>query len=92
MTAFLTAVAVFLLLNVIAGLVRLVRGPTPSDRMLAIQLFGSTGVATLMVLAEVMNEPALQNVALVFALFAVMTIVAFARRVLPHTADGEEGS
>jgi multicomponent Na+:H+ antiporter subunit F len=90
MTVFLAAIALFLLLNIFAGTIRLVRGPTPADRMLAVQLFGSTGVALLMILAELTSEPALHNVALVFALFAVMAVVAFARRVLPAT-EREEG-
>jgi multicomponent Na+:H+ antiporter subunit F len=82
MTAFLAGIALFLLLNIFVGMYRLVRGPTPADRMLAVQLFGTTGVGLLLVLAELMAEPALQNVALVFALFAVMAIVAFRRRVV----------
>jgi multicomponent Na+:H+ antiporter subunit F len=87
MTAFLAGIALFLLANIFVGMVRLVRGPTPSDRMLAVQLFGSTGVGLLVVLAEVMTEPLLQNVALVFALFSVMAMVAFRKRVLTRDAE-----
>jgi multicomponent Na+:H+ antiporter subunit F len=87
MTLFLSAVAVFLLLNIFAGIIRLVRGPTPSDRILAVQLFGSTGVGILVLLAYIVEQPALQNVALIFALFAVMTVVAFARRVAGGAAS-----
>jgi multicomponent Na+:H+ antiporter subunit F len=39
------ALAFFLLLNIAAGWLRIVRGPTRVDRMLAAQLFGTTGVA-----------------------------------------------
>ena len=42
------ALAFFLLLNIAAGLLRIVRGPTRVDRMLAAQLFGTTGVAVLL--------------------------------------------
>jgi multicomponent Na+:H+ antiporter subunit F len=87
MSAFLSAIALFLLFNIFVGLIRLVRGPTPADRMLAVQLFGSTGVGLLIVLADLMAEPLLQNVALVFALFAVMAIVAFRRRILTRDAE-----
>lgn len=47
MQSFHLALAVFLLLNVVAGMIRITRGPDPADRMMAAQLFGSTGVAIL---------------------------------------------
>lgn len=80
MTALLNVVALFLLLNVMAGLVRIARGPTAPDRMLAAQLFGTTGVAILLVLAEAMQQPALRDVALVFALLAAVLAVSFVKR------------
>ncbi len=39
------SLALFLVLNLVAGLLRILRGPTPADCMLAAQLFGTTGVA-----------------------------------------------
>jgi multicomponent Na+:H+ antiporter subunit F len=80
MSDFYLAVAIFLLLNILAGLVRVFRGPTPADRMLAAQLFGTTGVAILLVLAESQQQPALRDVALVFALLAAVLAVAFVKR------------
>lgn len=73
----LPLVVVFLLLNLGAGLVRVARGPTPADRMLAALLFGSTTVAVLLVLAEWMGVPALRDVALLFVLLATVLSVAF---------------
>jgi len=73
------ALALFLLLNVIAGMFRIVRGPAPADRMMAAQLFGTTGVAVLLLLAQGLEAPDLRNVALVFALLAVLATVAFVR-------------
>ena len=75
------AVAVFLMLNIAAGLLRILRGPTSADRMLAAQLFGTTGVATLLLLAEAQGLPPLRDVALVFALLAALATVAFVKRV-----------
>ena len=69
-------VAFFLLLNFIAGLGRVLRGPTAADSMLAVQLFGTTGVAILLLLASTLG-PALHDVALVFALLAAVVTVAF---------------
>jgi multicomponent Na+:H+ antiporter subunit F len=89
----LLLLAAFLALNVAAGLVRVARGPSPADRMLVAQLFGTTGVAILLVLAEAMEAPELRTVALVFALLAVVISVAFVKRgwVRPVGEVGEVG-
>ena len=74
------ALALFLLLNLTAGMWRVLRGPTIADRMLAAQLFGTTAVAILLLLAEADANPAFRDVALVFAVLAAVTAVAFVRR------------
>lgn len=75
-----SAMALFLLVTLVAGLWRVLRGPTPADRMLAAQLFGTTAVAILLLLAQALERPHLRDVALVFALLAAVTAVAFVRR------------
>ena len=62
MTAFYLGLASFLLLNLAAGMWRILRGPSEADRMLAAQLFGTTAVAILLLLAEAMGQPALRDV------------------------------
>ena len=79
--------ALFLLLNLGAGLWRVVQGPTAADRMLAAQLFGTTAVAMLLLLAEAAARPALRDVALVFALLAAVAAVAFVRRAWTRPED-----
>jgi multicomponent Na+:H+ antiporter subunit F len=69
----------FLLLNIAAGLLRVLRGPAAADRMMAAQLFGTTGVAVLLLLAEAQGNHMFRNVALVFALLAAVATAAFAR-------------
>lgn len=71
--------ATLLVVNVIAGLVRIVRGPTFADRILVSQLFGTTGVAVLLVLGTDTGNAALRDVALVFAVLAPITVSAFVR-------------
>jgi multicomponent Na+:H+ antiporter subunit F len=83
--------ALFLLLNVAAGLVRIVRGPTQADRMMAAQLFGTTGVAILLLLAQGLGEPALRDVALVLALLSGMAVAAFVRRAGSGQGAGRGG-
>lgn len=74
----------FLLLTLGAGVWRTLRGPTAADRMLAVQLFSTTAVATLLLLAEGLGVAALRDVALVIALLAAVTAVAFVRRAWPE--------
>jgi multicomponent Na+:H+ antiporter subunit F len=81
MSLWFFAVAVFLLLNLAAGLWRVMRGPTAADRMLAAQLFGTTAVAVLLLLAEATGDVSLRDIALVFALLAAVAAVAFVQRV-----------
>ena len=88
MTAFYLGVAVFLLLNIFAGLVRVLLGPTPADRMLSAELFGTTGVAILLLLSEALSAPALRDVALVLALLSAVAVVAFVRRAWDATGEG----
>jgi len=76
-----SGIALFLLLTLVAGLWRVLRGPTAADRMLAAQLFGTTAVACLLLLAQALGQPSLRDVALTFALLATVTAVAFVRRV-----------
>ncbi len=80
MDAVYLALALFLLLTLVAGLWRVLRGPTAADRMLAAQLFGTTAVACVLLLAQVYDRPSLRDVALVFALLAAVAAVAFVRR------------
>lgn len=74
------AFTVFLFLNLIGGLLRILRGPSRGDRMMAAQLFGTTGVAILLVLAEATGNPSLRDVALVFVVLTIVNTVVFVKR------------
>lgn len=84
------ALALFLLVNLGAGMWRILRGPTAADRMLAAQLFGTTAVAVLLLLAQATGNTALRDVALVFALLAAVTAVAFVRRAWMDQGAGHD--
>ncbi|MGY6548744.1 MAG: monovalent cation/H+ antiporter complex subunit F [Roseinatronobacter sp.] len=77
MTTFLGVILVLLLTSILMGLIRVLRGPSAADRMLAAQLFGTAAVAMLLILSQVMDMPAALDVALVFALLAVVTLLSF---------------
>jgi len=89
MTLYLWA-AVFILISVALGLIRIFKGPTAADRMLAAQLFGTGGVAVLLILSHAMQMPSLVDVALVYALLATITMVVFVRRQWKDDANAEE--
>lgn len=84
------ALALFLLLNLGAGMWRVLCGPTGADRMLAAQLFGTTAVAILLLLAQAYGNAALRDVALLFALLAAVTAVAFVRRAWPNQEEDDD--
>lgn len=83
MHTFYLAMAIFLLANILAGLYRVFVGPRPRDRMVAAQLFGTTGVAALLLLAQALESVFIKNAALVFALLMVMAVLAFVRTLSP---------
>ncbi len=66
-----------LILAFAIGLVRVVRGPTKGDRLLSLQLTGTTGIALLIVLSNFGENNALINTAFVLALLAPITTVAY---------------
>lgn len=72
-----------LLLTVMASMVRVVLGPTRSDRLLSVQLFGTSGTAVLLMMAYLWDQPALIDAALIIALLAAVitaALVQFLRR------------
>lgn len=85
------ALAVFLMLNLGAGMWRVPCGQTAADRMLAAQLFGTTAVAVLLLLAERPASATLRDVALVFALLCAVTAVLSVRRAPGAGCSGMVG-
>jgi len=75
---------VLLLIAVAGGLIRTLLGPTIADRMLAVQLLGTGGVAFLMLLGVLLHSPALLDVSLLLALLASVAAVALTRREVNH--------
>jgi multicomponent Na+:H+ antiporter subunit F len=66
-----------LLLSILGGLWRVLRGPTRADRVLAAQLFGTTGTALLILMAVASGQRSLLDVALAIAVLAAVGVVAF---------------
>ncbi len=91
MTTLCLSVALVLLLSVVVGLLRIMWGPTAADRMMAAQLFGTCGVAILLLLARGMEQLIVEDVALVFALLAALSTVTFVRRAWSKEGWNQKG-
>ncbi|MFW5791637.1 MAG: monovalent cation/H+ antiporter complex subunit F [Desulfohalobiaceae bacterium] len=89
MEHFYLALALFLFLNIVAGLLRIFLGPTPADRMLTAQLFGTTGTAILLLLAEALHHPPVRDVALILVLLSLVAVVSFVRRIENSDQGGD---
>ena len=86
MSELLAVSALALILSLFLGLLRVVRGPGAGDRMLAMQLIGTTGVGLLLLFSLLLDQTALIDVALILALLAAVAAAAFTGREL-ETGD-----
>jgi multicomponent Na+:H+ antiporter subunit F len=84
----MVGMSLFLLMNLAVGMLRVYWGPTAGDRIMAAQLFGTTTVAILLLLAEAMHIGPLRDVALLFVLLATLITVAFVN--LPSRPEERE--
>jgi multicomponent Na+:H+ antiporter subunit F len=65
-----------ILLTAVAGLWRISHAASTADRLLGIQMLGTTGIAFLLVLAEWQQDPVWRIVALLLALLAAVITAA----------------
>ena len=79
MTDLALAAAVFVLAMVALGLVRVLRGPRDADRLMAVQLLGTGGIAALLLYGVAAGDAAAVDVALTLALLAAFSSVAFVK-------------
>ncbi|MFW5968459.1 MAG: monovalent cation/H+ antiporter complex subunit F [Persicimonas sp.] len=86
MERFFSIIAILLLGTFVAGVARILRGPTRFDRMMAAQLFGTTGVAILLLLSRAGRVEGYVDVALILALLAALAVIAFVRRTASRSA------
>lgn len=82
MTPFFWYAAAFVLLTVMAGLLRILYGPAEADRMMAVQLLGTGGIAVLL-LAGAAGLAGALDMALVLAVLAAFIPVVFAKSEEP---------
>ena len=92
MTSLYSIVALIVLVSLGGGVYQAMRGPTPGDRILVMQLLGTGAVAVLLLIGMATANTALQDVALVLALLAAITIVAFVQHSWIDKDNDEPGS
>jgi multicomponent Na+:H+ antiporter subunit F len=78
--AWLVIALLLLMSSLVLGMVRALKGPSLEDRLLAILLLGTGGVAILLVLSVSMQLSALLDVGLVLMLLAAVAAAAMTRR------------
>ena len=77
MADFLVGAALLILAVTAIALFRILHSRVAAERMMAVQLLGSGGGAALLLLGAATETPATSDVALLLALFAAFSCVAF---------------
>lgn len=77
MSELLLAASGLILLAVALGRALVLRGPGDVERVMALQLVGTGGIAALLVIAYATNVPGVDDVALGLALLAAFAAIAF---------------
>lgn len=88
MSDLLLAASVVVLITVALGLVRILRGPGEADRIMAVQLLGTGGIAVLLLLGAATGEPAVVDVSLTLALLSAFASVAFYKAASARDENG----
>jgi multicomponent Na+:H+ antiporter subunit F len=89
---FLLGAAGFVLAMVALGLLRILRGPGDAERMMAAQLLGTGGIASLLLLGAALGAPAAVDVALTLALLTTFAAIAFVKKGTSLSPDEPEGT
>ena len=87
---FLVAAAGFVMITVVVGLARILWGPGDADRVMAAQLLGTGGIASLLLVSVARDLPAAVDVALTLAMLAAFASIAFVKGVTA-AQDEDEG-
>jgi len=83
MNVLLLSLALFLLANAAVLLWRVLRGPTAADRLIGTQTIATLVIAILLLLSEATGDRSSGDVAVLLAVFAVVSTAAFAQRLMP---------
>ena len=68
-------------------LVRSVRGPGVTDRLLSINMIGTLVIAAIVLLSRLLGEAWLLDVALVYTMISLLSVLILARVFIPHGTE-----
>ena len=88
MNELLLAAAGLILFTVAVGLARVLRG-SEVERLMAVQLLGTGGIAALLLIANATSVPGVDDVALGLALLAAFATIAFVNLLDADQGDAE---
>ena len=88
MNELLLGAAGLILLTVAVGLARVLRG-SEVERLMAVQLLGTGGIAALLLIANATSVPGVEDVALGLALLAAFATIAFVNLLDADQGDAE---
>jgi multicomponent Na+:H+ antiporter subunit F len=88
MNELLLAAAGLIVLAVAVGLARILRG-SDVERLMAVQLLGTGGIAALLLIAYATDVPGVEDVALGLALLAAFASIAFVNLLDADQGDAE---
>jgi multicomponent Na+:H+ antiporter subunit F len=89
MNELLLAAAGLIVLMVAIGLARILLGSNDVERLMAVQLLGTAGIAALLLIAQATNVPGVEDVALGLALLAAFASIAFINLLDVDQGDAE---
>jgi multicomponent Na+:H+ antiporter subunit F len=87
--AFFWGVAIFLLVNAFACLLRAYLGPTVADRVLAVNIMGTKTLVVIVLLALIFKRGMLLDVALVYGLLNFVVTVTAGRFLETGRLEGD---
>jgi multicomponent Na+:H+ antiporter subunit F len=89
MNELLLVAAGLIVLMVATGLARVLRGSNDVERLMAVQLLGTGGIAALLLIAYATTVPGVEDVALGLALLAAFATLAFINLLDADQGDAE---
>jgi len=81
-SGFLMLCCILLALAAIASLIRAIRGPRFTDRLMAVNMIGTMIIAMMCILSVFLKQSFLIDVAIVYALLSVLSVVVLSRLVI----------
>jgi multicomponent Na+:H+ antiporter subunit F len=89
MNELLLAQAGLIVLAVAIGLARILHASNDVEKLMAVQLLGTGGIAALLLIAYATNVPGVEDVALGLALLAALATIAFVNLLEAEQGDAE---